>query len=43
LVLLENEKDLIPLNASDLKYIVLVGERTIGNQEVVQDFNNIGA
>lgn len=47
-MLLENEGDLIPLSSQKLKFVVLIGERTVrvqnlGVDMVFQDFDNIGA
>lgn len=52
LVLLKNEKELLPLQTDKVKYVVMIGERTIEQiydgassriNTVYQDFNNIGA
>ncbi len=51
LVLLKNENDFLPLKKESLKYIVLVGDRTVDQvyegegrvRTVYQDFDNIGS
>ncbi|KAL4441671.1 hypothetical protein ABPG74_021603 [Tetrahymena malaccensis] len=51
LVLLKNDNNLLPINLSQIEYVILIGERDIQEREnyqvadeyVVQDTNNIGA